>query len=57
MLIVWPNTFERFRPVILGARYVAISGRLQHKSGVIHIVGRTGQSYLVGDEIGHIDSP
>ena len=26
-------------------------------SGVIHIVGRTGQSYLVGDEIGHIDSP
>jgi error-prone DNA polymerase len=37
-IIVWPNTFERFRPVILGARYVAISGRLQHESGVIHVV-------------------
>jgi error-prone DNA polymerase len=37
-IIVWPDTFERFRPIILGARYVAISGRLQHESGVIHVV-------------------
>jgi error-prone DNA polymerase len=37
-IIVWPATFERFRPIILGARYIAISGRLQHESGVIHVV-------------------
>jgi pyruvate dehydrogenase E2 component (dihydrolipoamide acetyltransferase) len=26
-------------------------------SGVLHIVGRTGQPYPVGDEIGYIDGP
>jgi error-prone DNA polymerase len=37
-IIVWPKTFERFRAVVLGARYVAVSGVLQQESGVIHIV-------------------
>jgi DNA polymerase III alpha subunit len=37
-IIVWPRTFERFRAVILGARYVAVSGELQQESGVIHVV-------------------
>jgi DNA polymerase III alpha subunit len=37
-IIVWPKKFERFRPVVLGARYVAITGLLQHESGVIHVV-------------------
>ena len=37
-IIVWPKTFERFRPIILGARYVAVSGQLQQESGVIHVV-------------------
>jgi error-prone DNA polymerase len=37
-IIVWPATFERFRPVILGARYVAVTGRLQRESEVIHVV-------------------
>jgi len=37
-IIVWPKTFERFRPIIMGARYVVISGELQQESGVIHIV-------------------
>ncbi|HZD91421.1 MAG TPA: OB-fold nucleic acid binding domain-containing protein, partial [Pseudolabrys sp.] len=36
--IVWPKTFEHFRPVVLGARYVAVSGRVQSESGVIHVV-------------------
>ncbi len=39
-IIVWPKTFERFRPIILGARYIAVSGELQHESGVIHVVSR-----------------
>src|SRR5207248_1185804 len=35
-VIVWPKTFERFRPVVLGARYVAVTGRMQEESGLIH---------------------
>ncbi len=37
-VIVWPKIFERFRPIVLGARYVAVSGRVQSESGVIHVV-------------------
>jgi DNA polymerase III alpha subunit len=37
-IIVWTKTFERFRPIILGARYVAVSGEVQQESGVIHVV-------------------
>ncbi len=37
-IIVWPKMFERFRPIVLGARYVAVSGELQQESGVIHVV-------------------
>ena len=37
-IIVWPRTFERFRPIILGARYIAVSGELQQESGVLHVV-------------------
>ena len=37
-VIVWPKVFERVRPVVLGARYVAVSGRVQSESGVIHVV-------------------
>jgi error-prone DNA polymerase len=37
-IIVWPKSFERFRPTILGARYVAVRGPLQQESGVIHVV-------------------
>ncbi|MGH6788894.1 MAG: error-prone DNA polymerase, partial [Pseudolabrys sp.] len=37
-VIVWPRTFERVRPVVLGARYVAITGIVQKESGVIHVV-------------------
>jgi error-prone DNA polymerase len=37
-IIIWPKTFERFRPIIMGARYIAVSGELQQESGVIHVV-------------------
>ena len=39
-IIVWPKTFERFRPIIMGARYIAVAGELQQESGVIHVVAR-----------------
>ncbi|MBV9954311.1 MAG: error-prone DNA polymerase [Pseudolabrys sp.] len=37
-VIVWPKAFERFRPAILGARYIAVRGRVQSEAGVIHVV-------------------
>jgi error-prone DNA polymerase len=36
--IVWPKVFESFRPVVLGARLVAVTGKLQNEQGVIHVV-------------------
>jgi DNA polymerase III alpha subunit len=36
--IVWPKTFEVFRAVVLGARLVAVTGRVQSESDVIHVV-------------------
>ncbi len=36
--IVWPKVFERFRPIVLGARFVVLTGRLQSEHDVIHIV-------------------
>ena len=37
-IVVWPRTFERFRPEVLGARLVAVTGKVQSESGVIHVV-------------------
>jgi error-prone DNA polymerase len=37
-VIVWPRVFETFRPLVLGARLVAVTGELQNASGVIHVV-------------------
>jgi error-prone DNA polymerase len=37
-IIVWPKTFETFRPIVLGARLVAVTGKVQSQSGVIHVV-------------------
>jgi error-prone DNA polymerase len=35
---VWARAFEAFRPVVIGARLVAVTGPLQSASGVIHVV-------------------
>lgn len=37
-VIFWERTFTRFRPIVMGARFVKVSGKLQSESGVIHIV-------------------
>ncbi len=37
-IIVWPRAFERLRAIVLGARFVAVTGKLQSEAGVIHIV-------------------
>ncbi|HQS09004.1 MAG TPA: error-prone DNA polymerase [Xanthobacteraceae bacterium] len=37
-VIVWPRVFEAFRPQVMGARLVGVTGRLQNESSVIHLV-------------------
>jgi error-prone DNA polymerase len=37
-VIVWLRVFERFRPIVMGARFIRVTGRLQSESGVIHVV-------------------
>ena len=36
--ILWPRVFEEYRPVIMGARMISVTGMLQNEQGVIHIV-------------------
>jgi error-prone DNA polymerase len=36
--VVWPTAFERFRPIVLGARLIAVTGKLQNEASVIHVV-------------------
>jgi error-prone DNA polymerase len=37
-IIIWQRDFERLRPVIMGSKFVRVTGKLQAESGVIHIV-------------------
>ena len=37
-LVVWPSVFERLRPIVLGGRLIAASGRLQREGSVLHLV-------------------
>ncbi|HEU0163043.1 MAG TPA: error-prone DNA polymerase [Rhizomicrobium sp.] len=37
-VMVWPKIFEAYRPIVMGARMVAITGRVQSESGVIHLI-------------------
>ena len=39
-IIVWPKVMERHRPVVMGARFVAVSGIVQKADGVTHVVAR-----------------
>jgi error-prone DNA polymerase len=36
--IVWPRKFEEYRPVVMGARLISVTGVLQNEKNVIHIV-------------------
>ncbi|HET7848758.1 MAG TPA: error-prone DNA polymerase [Pseudolabrys sp.] len=49
-VIVWPKVLERFRPVVLGTRYVSVTGRMQEECGVIHVVADRLEdlSFLLG---------
>jgi error-prone DNA polymerase len=36
--IVWPKIFEKFRPLVLGARLISLTGKVQSEKGVIHVI-------------------
>lgn len=42
-IIVWPKVFEVLRPVVIGARFIAVTGRLQRESGVVHVVAERAE--------------
>ncbi|TIU06744.1 MAG: error-prone DNA polymerase, partial [Mesorhizobium sp.] len=37
-VIIWPRVFDRFRAIVMGARFIRVTGKLQQESDVIHIV-------------------
>lgn len=37
-MVVWPDRFERFRRVVIGARLIRIEGRVQRNGIVVHLV-------------------
>ena len=37
-VIVWPKVFERLRPIVIGARFVAVTGKLQSQDSVMHVI-------------------
>nr|WP_083660004.1 error-prone DNA polymerase [Acuticoccus yangtzensis] len=37
-IIVWPKVFEAFRQVVLGARFIKVTGWVQAEDGVVHVV-------------------
>lgn len=38
--VVWPNTLERFRKVVMGARLILVTGRIQRQEDIIHVVAQ-----------------
>ncbi|MGP1274215.1 MAG: error-prone DNA polymerase, partial [Caulobacterales bacterium] len=54
-LIVWKKVAERFRPVVMGARILAVTGRVQTGDNVTHIIAerledRSGDLTLLSED-------
>jgi len=37
-LVVWPDAFERFRKVVMGARLIEVRGRVEYDEDVVHVI-------------------
>jgi error-prone DNA polymerase len=37
-LVVWPDAFERYRKVVMGARLIEVRGRLEYDEEVLHVI-------------------
>ena len=42
-IIVWPKVFEALRPIVIGARFIAVTGRLQREGDVVHVVAEKAE--------------
>ena len=42
-IIVWARNFEKFRAVVMGAKFIRVTGKLQSESGVVHIVAEKAE--------------
>ncbi|KQW86781.1 error-prone DNA polymerase [Brevundimonas sp. Root1279] len=51
-LVLWPDVFERFRPVAMGARMVLVRGKVQTAEGVTHLVVETMEDWT--PMLGHL---
>jgi error-prone DNA polymerase len=60
-IIVWPKVYETFRPEVIGARCLAVMGRLQKEREVIHVIAhriqdRSGLLNTLGERGGEISA-
>ena len=39
-VVIWQSLFERFRRAIISGRLLRVTGRLQHESGVTHMLAK-----------------
>lgn len=37
-LVVWPDAFERYRKVVMGARLIEVRGRIEYDEDVLHVI-------------------
>lgn len=37
-LVIWPDTMERYRKVVMGARLIEVRGRVERDEGVTHVI-------------------
>ena len=37
-IVVWPDRFEKYRQIVIGARLIYIEGRVQRSGAVVHLV-------------------
>ena len=37
-LVVWPDTMERYRKVVMGARLIEVRGRVEYDEDVLHVI-------------------
>ncbi len=61
-LVVWAKTFEKYRPVVLGASMMGVYGKIQREGIVIHLVAHrltdlSGELASVGERDGAFPLP
>jgi error-prone DNA polymerase len=55
-LVVWPDTMETYRKVVMGARLIEVRGRVEYEEGVLHVIAAhltdaTGELSRLSDDL------